>query len=214
MTKYTNGFKAKMVQRMAGPESISAMALAEEVGVSQPTLSRWLREARTLGLMTKSSKKSGATSRRRTAEDKFRIVLGAAGLTGEALGEFLRKEGGHTAELEEWRAKATTAGTNALKDAKRKKTEQTPEARENRELKRELLRKERALAEAAALLMLQKNCGNTWREGTTTRTRGAGHDSSTGVRRDGRWCLGARLLPRDRSGGEDAATLACARDRR
>lgn len=156
MTTYTNGFKAKMVQRMAGPESISAMALAEEVGVSQPTLSRWLREARTLGLMTKKSKKSGATSRRRTAEDKFRIVLEAAGLTGEALGEFLRKEGVHTAELEEWRAKATTGGTNALKDAKRKKTEQTPEARENRELKRELLRKERALAEAAALLMLQK----------------------------------------------------------
>ncbi len=40
MSTYTAGFKARMVQRMAGPESISATALAKEVGASQVTLSR------------------------------------------------------------------------------------------------------------------------------------------------------------------------------
>jgi hypothetical protein len=69
---------------------------------------------------------------------------------------FLRKEGVHTAELEDWRAKATAAGISALKDLKRKKSEQTPEARRIRELESELRRKEKALAEAAALLVLQK----------------------------------------------------------
>ncbi len=42
---YSNGFRARMVQRMARPDRISATMLAEKVGVSQNTLSRWLREA-------------------------------------------------------------------------------------------------------------------------------------------------------------------------
>jgi hypothetical protein len=37
-----------MVQRMVGAEAVSAIALAHEVGVSQNSLSRWLREARSL----------------------------------------------------------------------------------------------------------------------------------------------------------------------
>jgi len=142
-----------MVQRMAGSEAISANALAREVGVSQGTLSRWLRDARTLGTM---SKKNSEKSHRRTAEDKLRIVMAASNLSEEALGEFLRREGLHEAQLAEWRDKVVKAATGALKDAKRKKSEQTPEARENRELKRELRRKEKALAEAAALLVLKK----------------------------------------------------------
>ena len=43
--KYSNGFRARMVQRMVGPEGIGAIKLAEGIGVHQTTLSRWLREA-------------------------------------------------------------------------------------------------------------------------------------------------------------------------
>jgi transposase len=165
MTTYTSGFKSRMIKRMAGPEAISAMALSKEVGIGQPTLSRWLREARTLGGMD-SKKKNGARNvRGRTAEDKFRIVLEAASVSGEALGEFLRREGVHTAELDDWREKAT----GALKGLKRKKSEQTPEARRIRELERELRYKEKALAEAAAMLVLQKKLRAYWveKEGDT-----------------------------------------------
>jgi len=159
MTTYSSGFKARMVKRMAGRESISANALSREVGVSQGTLSRWLRDAGTLVDMSKkSSKKSGGPgrSRRRTADEKFRLVMEATSLTGEDLGEFLRREGLHDVQIEEWREKATKGATDALKDAKRKKGEQAPEARQIRELERELRRKEKALAEAAALLILRK----------------------------------------------------------
>jgi transposase len=164
MANYTTGFKSRMVQRMAGSEGISASALSGDVGVSQGTLSRWLREASTLGPMSKKNKKVAGTRRRRTADDKFRIVLEAASLSDEALGEYLRREGVLTAELEEWREKATAGGTSALKDAKRKKSETTPEARRIRELERELLRKDKALAETAALLVLQKKVQEFWAE--------------------------------------------------
>ena len=53
MALYANGFKARMVQRMTGPRSISAIALSREVGVPQPTLSTWLREARKLTSMVR-----------------------------------------------------------------------------------------------------------------------------------------------------------------
>jgi len=160
MPSYTGGFKERMIQRLAGPEHISATALAKEVGVSQNTLSRWLREARTLDGMGKKKSARGDAGpsgpRRWTAEEKLRVVMEASALSDDELGAFLRREGLHETQLKEWRAKATEGATGALKDAKRKRSERTPEARKIRELERELRRKEKALAEAAALLVLKK----------------------------------------------------------
>ena len=45
VVNYTEGFRARMIERLAGPDAISASALAKEVGVSQNTLSRWLRDS-------------------------------------------------------------------------------------------------------------------------------------------------------------------------
>jgi transposase-like protein len=50
MSEYSSSFKERMVRRLAGPGAMSANALALEVGVSQGTLSRWLREARNVGV--------------------------------------------------------------------------------------------------------------------------------------------------------------------
>src|SRR4051794_30645620 len=49
MTGYPEGFRARMVERMSGPRAGSATALSQEVGIRQPTLSRWLREAGSVG---------------------------------------------------------------------------------------------------------------------------------------------------------------------
>ena len=166
MTTYATGFKARMVQRMAGREGISATALAKEVGVSQNTLSRWLREASVAGpTMTSMKKKPSSrksSSRGRTAAEKFQIVLKAAALSDNDLGAFLRREGVHEAQLEEWRAKATEGATGALKAPHAKRSERTPEARKIKDLERELLRKDRALAEVTALLALKKKVQELW----------------------------------------------------
>ena len=181
MTTYSAGFRARMIRRMAGPEGISATALSREVGVSQQSLSRWLRAASvpmpTVPAMTKKKKSKGSTSRSRsqrgrTAEEKVRIVLEAAALSDEELGAFLRREGIHEAQLEEWRAKVTEAATGALKAPHAKKSDRTPEARRIQELERELNRKDKALAELAALLALKKKAQEIWGDeddGTGTR---------------------------------------------
>ena len=161
MTTYAAGFKTRMVQRLAGREGISATALAKEVGVSQNTLSRWLREASAAGPTVASMKKKQPSSRKsssrgRTAEEKFQIVLKAAALSDDDLGAFLRREGIHEAQLEEWRTKAMAGATDALKAPHGKRSENTPELRKIRALERELRRKNDALAEASALLILKK----------------------------------------------------------
>lgn len=156
MPSYTEGFKARMVQRMAGPEGISAYALSREVGASQNSLSRWLRSAPTVASMSKKKKAGRSPGRRWTAEEKFQAVLKAASLSDEELGAFLRREGLHEATLEEWRAKVTEGATGALKAPHGKRSEKTPEARKIRELERDLNRKDKALAEVSALLILKK----------------------------------------------------------
>jgi len=152
---HPEGFKARMVARMAGPEGISACALAREVGVPQPTLSRWLRSARSVRAMShpeQPSKRPQSSS----SQEKLRIVVEAARLKPEELGAFLRREGLHEAQLLEW-TRAATSGLDDPRPPERTKKVKNAEQRRIRELERELRRKDAALAEVAALLALQKN---------------------------------------------------------
>jgi transposase len=150
LTEYSAAFKAKMVRKMLPPGAVSAYALAHETGLNQPTLSRWLKDARKLGVMVKATKKW-------TASEKLRAVIESSGLGDEGLGEFLRREGLHEAQLREWRAEAE-AGLSAAP----RSTKASPEAKRVVELERELRRKDKALAEAAALLILQKKVEELW----------------------------------------------------
>ena len=89
--KYSEAFKAKMVQKMLGGRS--ANSVAQEAGVNQPTLSKWLRDARTLRDVPKrkSEQEPRKSVERRpedwSAEEKLAAVLQARGLAGTELGD-------------------------------------------------------------------------------------------------------------------------------
>jgi transposase len=163
-TQYSEKFRARMVEKMAGPPPMTALALAGETGVCQSTLSRWLREAITLRQkMAKrqddeEQKVAAADAPQRTTEEKFSLVLEAAAIPEAELGEWLRRKGVHVAQLEEWRAQAMAGIGGAAKRTK----ETASDARQIRQLERELARKDKALAEAAALLVLQKKVQAIW----------------------------------------------------
>lgn len=152
-----------MVARLMGPNAVSATALSKETGISQATLSRWKQAAAKIPAMpSKRAPKSGAgpgatpakaPARRRSGADKLALVVRAEGLEGEGLGAFLRSQGVHLAELEQWRKLAK----DALGDARR----QAP-SKEIRRLRAELARKEKALAETAALIVLKKKVAEIW----------------------------------------------------
>ncbi|MCE9674132.1 helix-turn-helix domain-containing protein [Myxococcus stipitatus] len=160
---YTDAFKGQMVKRMVGPGAVSAAALARQVGVSQPTLSQWLREANRVAAMTPPpEEKKPAGPKKWTPEEKLRVLAEAHGLEGEALGALLRREGLHEEQLAGWRAAAAgalsqgaqAAAPGALTASQRRRLASSE--KRVKELERELRRKEKALAETAALLVLEK----------------------------------------------------------
>lgn len=155
---YTDSFKSKMVQRMSAPNAISAIRLSKEVGVSQSALSHWLKVARTVVPMSKErpSDRAVQTGSTRSAAEKIRIVMAAAALGPDELGAFLRREGVHEAELEQWRVAVVGAATSALEGGAARPSSRGADTKRIKELERELRRKDKALAETAALLVLQK----------------------------------------------------------
>lgn len=153
MPKYSQKFKNQMIKRMVS--GTSANALSAEVGVCQPTLSTWLRQSRTVQAVTSDPKPSAPKPRRPedwSVEEKLQAVVEAAALSETELGEWLRRKGLHEAHLTEWRA----AAAEAFGKSKRPCSRPTSEARRIKELERELRRKDKALAETAALLVLRK----------------------------------------------------------
>mgnify|MGYP002525403284 CR=1 FL=1 len=148
--QYAAGFKNKMIEKMLGPDGRSLSVLANECGVAPSTLWKWRHEAKekTVGKQKRGSKKRWRPS------ERLRIVKAAAPLAGEDLGAFLRREGLHEADLERFRADVLEAATRGF-EMERKGRGLSPEQKEIRVLKRELRRKERALAETAALLVLR-----------------------------------------------------------
>lgn len=158
--EYSETFKRKMVQRMLGPKGKSATELSKAVNVHQVTLSRWKREACTLESMATVPPSDTATKRPHTLQDKVRLVLAAGSDTAEELGARLRREGIHEAELTQWREAITAALDESKTGAATGKG--AVQIRRIRHLERELKRKDKALAEAAALLLLQKKVRSIW----------------------------------------------------
>ena len=139
---FSLAFKQKMVQRLTGKGAVSASQLAREMGVRQQNLSRWLQEARSLPLMADTPKRA---VRQWTVEQKARVLAEASNLDGDKLNSYLEHEGVRLADYEQWRIALDEGGCASTATTKR-----------IRQLERELARKEKALAEAAALLVLKK----------------------------------------------------------
>lgn len=154
-THYSAKFREKMLKKMTGPGAWSASSLGRETGVPAATLSRWLREAK-LGPMTdKKKSKTGSKRKRWTPEEMMRVVMEAAGADEAGRGALKRREGLHEADLERFHQEMIDAG-NAAAEARKKFRGPTPEQRRIKKLEKELKRKEKALAETAALLVLSK----------------------------------------------------------
>lgn len=149
--RYSEKFRERMVAKMSGPSGQSASSLAREVNVPQVTLSRWLAQAK-VGVMSNGG---GGRRKRWTPQEKIRVVREAAAAGEQGLGALLRREGLHEADLARFREEILEAASKGF-EASRPKRGPSPEQKRITKLEKELKRKEKALAEAAALLVLRK----------------------------------------------------------
>ena len=96
-----------------------------------------------------------------SAEEKLAAVTEAGRLREAELGEFLRRRGIHQTQLEQWKQ----AALEALGSSSKASRSSSAETRRIRELEKQLQRKDKALAETAALLVLQKKARAIWGAG-------------------------------------------------
>jgi len=152
--QYSERFKAKMVAKMVGPGARSANSLSREAGVSQAALSAWLRKAKMGPMVDEKRAAGGKPAKRWTAAEKIRVVREAAEAGESELGALLRREGLHEANLAEFRDEVLAAAARGF-EADRPSKGLSPDQKKLRQVQKELDRKEKALAEAAALLVLR-----------------------------------------------------------
>ena len=153
--KYHN--RAEVVHRLSQPGAPSIAVISEETGVPKATLYAWLASERRVGLRGESHKGNLLMSKRskpRSPSTKLSLLASSHELQGDALRAFCDEKGVTVEELLSWRDLALSGIEVADRDglgATRKDHDQKVA-----ELEAELRRKNDALAEAAALIILQK----------------------------------------------------------
>lgn len=171
---YSVAFKASMIRKMTGRGAVTATALADETGVSQGTLSRWKRDASSALCVAVDDKpvereEAGKRAQDWTPEEKFQAVMETGGLNEAELGAYLRRHGLHSTQLDTWRTEAHKAAVGALGGAAAK-GKRSAEQRQIRQLEREVQRKDKALAETTALLVLKKKFNALFEDGEDDTT--------------------------------------------
>ena len=154
MARYGQTFKDRAVVRLLPPESAAIDLVAREVGIGAGTLVRWREDARS----------RPARGRAWTAAGRLEAVVTTAAMNEADKSAWCRTHGVYPEDLAKWRASATTA--LAAPEEMRASPQATRQDRKRiKELERELLRKDRALAETAALLVLSKKVAAIFNKG-------------------------------------------------
>jgi transposase-like protein len=145
MARYGEAFRNRAVAKLLPPENAAVGTVAKETGVSVQTLERWRDEVQT----------RPARGRVWSAGARLDAVITAAALDVVGKSAWCREHGVYPAELDKWRLSATSALSDP-EDVRASPQATRQDKKRIKELERELLRKDRALAETAALLVLSK----------------------------------------------------------
>ena len=162
MSKYSEEFREQVVRKMMAPHAMSVAQVSREIGVSEQTLYNWRNRFRHEG---KAVPADPSNPESWSGENKLAVVIETAALNEEELAEYCRRKGLYVEQVMRWR-EAAAAGADTqrpLSVAERRELQQ--KRKKTRKLEKELRRKEKALAEAAALLVLQKKAQAIWGDG-------------------------------------------------
>ncbi len=159
MARYSGEFKEQAVLRMMPPNAQSVAQVSRETGVSEPTLYNWRNRVRHEG---KAVPADPSNPENWSGENKLSVVIETAALNTEELAEYCRRKGLYVEQIVRWR-EAAVAGADTERPLSAEERRQAQRNRKKiRKLEKELTRKEKALAETAALLVLQKKAQAIW----------------------------------------------------
>ncbi len=159
MKRYSAERKQAIIEKMMPPLNKPVSQLVTETGISDVTLYTWRKQARARGLVVPGD---GKNAEQWSSEDKFAVVVETATLNEAELAQYCREKGLYTEQIAAWKASCLQANSTQERQEKVSLEQRRQDKKQIKALERELRRKERALAEAAALLMLRKKADAIW----------------------------------------------------
>ena len=153
--RYTSEFKESVLKRLEPPTNDTIAGLSKELNISRAAIYQWLREKEDKSANPKPIRKW-------TSKDKFHIVLETFTLTEQELAVYCRRQGLFIEDVKAWRDQCLKANASISKDPQKLEEDLKEEKQRVKELEKELHRKEKALAETAALLVLRKKAQAIW----------------------------------------------------
>ena len=150
---YSKAFKEAMVLKVLNRGDQTVSAICQKEGLSGSTVHTWLEKHDALKIMKNSN-------RTWSPQEKLEALLKTQNISEADLGVYLRQEGLHEHRLKEWHTEVLKSLDEALNKPQRPKKDERDVKIAG--LERDLLRKDRALAEASALLILQKKVHLIW----------------------------------------------------
>ena len=153
---YSEKFKQGIVKRVLSLGGPSIMEISREIGVNHTSVRKWIKK---YGNNNEGMKKNKNDL---SVEEKFQILIETGSMSENELGEYLRKKGLHSNQLEEWKQIFFSAYKSV---GRPRKDPEVYELRKDKKiLQKELRRKEKALAELSARHVLVKKTQEIWGE--------------------------------------------------
>jgi transposase-like protein len=158
--RYSAERKEAILRQMMAPMNKLVSTLARENGISEQTLYTWRRNLKSQGVPVPGN---GKNAEEWSSEGKFGVVLETAQLNEAQLAQYCRGKGLFVEQIGEWRKACQEANAHPA-DRREQREQSKSDKREIKQLKKDLQRKEKALAEAAALIILRKKAQAIWGE--------------------------------------------------
>lgn len=156
-TKYSKIFKIEAVKKaVSRSPNTSLKAISSSLNVSVSTLHGWIKAMENKDLRDTSSSGGEKSPHAWSPKERLQAIIDTGQMTSDAISEYCRKKGIFPHHIEQW--KSGFVNPKPLKDAEDLKSLK----KEIIKLNHELNRKEKALAEAAALLVLKKKAQEFW----------------------------------------------------
>lgn len=149
---YSSSFKEMAVQKLLSQNSEGLTKTAKKIGISASTLFDWKKKYGNSIRM--SDEKKSKKPKNWTPEKKLQAIIETSAMSEHELGEYLRINGIHSSLLEEWKQDAL--GGFKTRGRPKKDPEVTELRKDNKVLQKDLKRKEKALAEMSARVILLK----------------------------------------------------------
>ena len=160
MAQYSVERKQAILNKLLSPNLSSIAQLAREENIAEQTLYNWRNRAKQQGKTVPTNHRTQELS----PETKLTIIIDTAKLNETELAEYCRNKGLYPEQIAQWKAQSLTGFSTTEQQTAQVRRQHQTDQKQIKQLKQEIKRKDKALAEAAAILILRKKLNALWGE--------------------------------------------------